>query len=106
MPYYGGGKFPLSTYLAARVRKILADPALWKPLPEPVREWLEIHGDTHWGEFYSQYGVALQKRFLAHFLKGENNGWDKEPPAPTLPDEVRRARSVRKPSEVTCMAAR
>lgn len=44
------------------------------------QKWLEIHGDTHWGEFYSQYGVALQKRFLAHFLKGENNGWDKEPP--------------------------
>lgn len=44
------------------------------------QKWLEIHGDTHWGEFYSQYGTALQKRFLAHFLKGEDNGWDKEPP--------------------------
>jgi ATP-dependent helicase Lhr and Lhr-like helicase len=42
VPSYEGGKFPLSTYLAARVRKIIADPALWKPLPEPVREWLEI----------------------------------------------------------------
>ena len=42
VPSYEGGKFPLSTYLAARVRKILADPAAWKPLPEPVREWLEI----------------------------------------------------------------
>jgi len=44
------------------------------------QKWLEIHGDTHWGEFYSEYGTALQKRFLAHFLKGEDNGWDKEPP--------------------------
>jgi predicted acyl esterase len=44
------------------------------------QKWLEIHGDTHWGEFYSDYGTALQKRFLAHFLKGEQNGWDKEPP--------------------------
>jgi predicted acyl esterase len=44
------------------------------------QKWLEIHGDTHWGEFYSRYGTALQKRFLAHFLKGEDNGWDKEPP--------------------------
>jgi uncharacterized protein len=44
------------------------------------QKWLEIHGDTHWGEFYSQYGTALQKRFLAHFLKGEANGWDREPP--------------------------
>jgi predicted acyl esterase len=24
--------------------------------------------------------MALQKKFLAHFLKGEDNGWDKQPP--------------------------
>jgi ATP-dependent Lhr-like helicase len=42
VPSYAGGKFPLSTYLAARVRKIIADPALQKVLPDPVREWLDI----------------------------------------------------------------
>lgn len=42
VPSYEGGKFPLSTYLASRVRDILADPAQWAPLPQPVREWLEI----------------------------------------------------------------
>jgi ATP-dependent Lhr-like helicase len=42
VPAYEGGKFPLSTYLADRVRGILAEPAAWKPLPTPVREWLEI----------------------------------------------------------------
>jgi len=42
IPAYAGGKFPLSTYLAARVRNILADPAQWQALPQPVREWLEI----------------------------------------------------------------
>ena len=42
VPSYEGGKFPLSTYLAARVRNILATPAQWKALPQPVREWLEI----------------------------------------------------------------
>ncbi|HET9904043.1 MAG TPA: ligase-associated DNA damage response DEXH box helicase [Xanthobacteraceae bacterium] len=42
VPSYEGGKFPLSTYLAERVRGILADPARWPALPEPVREWLEI----------------------------------------------------------------
>lgn len=42
VPSYDGGKFPLSTYLAARVRKIISDPAAWRPLPAPVREWLEI----------------------------------------------------------------
>jgi predicted acyl esterase len=44
------------------------------------RKWLEIHGLEHWTEFYTPYGEALQKRFFAHFLKGEDNGWDQEPP--------------------------
>ena len=39
---YEGGKFPLSTYLADRVRGILADPTQWRALPAQVREWLEI----------------------------------------------------------------
>ena len=42
VPAYEGGKFPLSTYLAARVRGILADPHAWRGLPDQVREWLEI----------------------------------------------------------------
>jgi ATP-dependent helicase Lhr and Lhr-like helicase len=42
IPSYEGGKFPLSTYLADRVRGILADPSSWGPLPDQVREWLEI----------------------------------------------------------------
>ncbi len=42
VPAYEGGKFPLSTYLAERVRGILSDPGEWPPLPEPVREWLQI----------------------------------------------------------------
>ncbi len=43
-------------------------------------KWLEVHGDTHFSHFYSGYGVALQKRFFGHFLKGEDTGWDKQPP--------------------------
>ena len=42
-------------------------------------KWLEIHGIEHWTEFYTDYGVELQRRFLDHFLKGEDNGWDKQP---------------------------
>ena len=42
VPSYMGGKFPLSTHLAARVRAMLADPASWASLPVPVRDWLEI----------------------------------------------------------------
>jgi len=42
VPAYAGGRFPLSTYLAARVRDLLSDPEAWRPLPARVREWLEI----------------------------------------------------------------
>ena len=42
-------------------------------------KWLELHGLEHWTHFYTDYGVGLQKRFFAHFLKGEDNGWASEP---------------------------
>jgi ATP-dependent Lhr-like helicase len=42
IPSYAGGKFPLSTYLAERVRTILADKRLWQSLPHQVSEWLGI----------------------------------------------------------------
>jgi predicted acyl esterase len=44
-----------------------------------AQKWLEFHGLEHWTEYYTDYGVGLQKRFFAHFLKGETNGWDQEP---------------------------
>jgi ATP-dependent Lhr-like helicase len=42
---YMGGKFPLSTYLAAEVRSMLADPSRWHVLPEQVADWLRIQKD-------------------------------------------------------------
>jgi predicted acyl esterase len=44
------------------------------------QKWLEVHGLEHWTHFYTDYGVALQKRFFAHFLKGEQNDWTEQPP--------------------------
>jgi hypothetical protein len=44
------------------------------------QKWLEVHGDSHWSLFYSAYGLVLQKRFFDHFLKGIDNGWEKQPP--------------------------
>jgi len=41
-------------------------------------KWLEIHGDAHWVDFYTDRGVALQRKFFDRFLKGEDNGWDSE----------------------------
>lgn len=42
-------------------------------------KWLEIHGGAHWEEFYTDYGVQLQKRFMGHFLKGADTGWESQP---------------------------
>jgi ATP-dependent Lhr-like helicase len=42
VPTYQGGKFPLSTYLAHRVRALLADPDGWQRLPEQVARWLSL----------------------------------------------------------------
>jgi predicted acyl esterase len=44
------------------------------------QKWLEVHGLEHFTEFYTDYGVALQKRFLGHFLRNEDTGWDQQPP--------------------------
>ena len=30
-------------------------------------KWLEVHGLQHWVEFYTDYGVRLQKRFFGRF---------------------------------------
>ena len=43
-------------------------------------KWLEVHGHAHWTHFYTDYGVALQKRFFGHFLKDEDTGWKDQPP--------------------------
>ncbi len=42
VPSYMGGKFPLSTYLAERVRKLLDSGRAWGALPEQVRDWLVL----------------------------------------------------------------
>ena len=41
IPAYAGGRLPLTTNLAARVRALLASPATWRALPPEVTEWLE-----------------------------------------------------------------
>lgn len=60
VPAYEGGKFPLSTYLAARVRDILAEPKSWQALPQQVREWLEIQA---WRSLIPPAGDLLVETF-------------------------------------------
>ncbi len=42
------------------------------------QKWLEVHGIEHWTEFYTRYGVTLQKRFFDRFLKGLDKDWKKQ----------------------------
>ncbi len=60
VPSYEGGKFPLSTYLAARVRGILANADAWHGLPAQVREWLEIQA---WRSMLPPAGDLLVETF-------------------------------------------
>jgi len=45
LPSWGGSKFAISTFLAAKVRRMMSDPEAWAGLPGDVREWLEVQRD-------------------------------------------------------------
>lgn len=42
-------------------------------------KFLEVHGDMHWGHYYTKYGITLQKQFLDYYVKGIDTGWNKRP---------------------------
>ncbi|MGE0226526.1 MAG: ligase-associated DNA damage response DEXH box helicase [Acetobacteraceae bacterium] len=42
VPAYAGGRLPLTTNLADRVRGLLQDRTRWHLFPEPVQEWLRL----------------------------------------------------------------
>ncbi|WP_017523804.1 CocE/NonD family hydrolase [Pusillimonas noertemannii] len=44
------------------------------------QKWLEMHGYEHWTEYYTREGRAMMRKFFDHFLKGEDNGWEKTAP--------------------------
>ena len=66
VPSYNGGKFPLSTFLAQRVREIVSAPERWHVLPDPVQEWLRIQ---EWRSLIPQPGQLL----VEHFPRGSRH---------------------------------
>jgi predicted acyl esterase len=44
-----------------------------------TQKWLEVHPGRHEEYFYLPDGMGIQKRFFDHFLKGDDNGWNREP---------------------------
>src|SRR5262249_6900496 len=68
IPSYNGGKFPLSTFLAKRVREMVSKPEMWAVLPDPVNEWLRIQ---EFRSYIPQPGQLLVETFprgTRHYL--------------------------------------
>jgi putative CocE/NonD family hydrolase len=42
-------------------------------------KWLYTHGGKKWERFYNEDGLAYQKKFFDHYLKGVENGWKETP---------------------------
>jgi len=43
------------------------------------QKWLDVHAGNHLEGVLGDYYTRLQMRFFDHFLKGEDNGWEREP---------------------------
>jgi ATP-dependent Lhr-like helicase len=67
-PSWGGSKFALSTYLAARVRRMIADKPGWPRLPDDVQEWLQIQEVRSKIPREDQMLVETFQRGKRHFL--------------------------------------
>jgi len=68
VPSYMGGKFPLSTYLAERVRRLLDDKRAWSGLPEQVRDWLSLQKDVSQVPGVRELLVETFPRGSKHYL--------------------------------------
>jgi ATP-dependent Lhr-like helicase len=68
IPSYEGGKFPLSTHLATRVRRLLADQRQWAALPEAVAEWLGMQAERSTVPDAGEVLVETFPRGSRHFL--------------------------------------
>ncbi len=81
IPAFEGGRMPLTTHLAARVRGALAVPRRWSGYPRPVREWLDAQrersvlpgGDGLLVETFPRGEKKQQRHFLvAYCFEGRN----------------------------------
>lgn len=44
-----------------------------------TEKWLRIHNSQEWPDYYDEANVEDLRRFFDHFLKGEDNGWERTP---------------------------
>ncbi len=77
VPAYAGGRMPLTTMLADRVRGILADSTKWASLPEQVQEWLRLQNwksempDPH-GLLVETFPRGERHYLVAYCFEGRN----------------------------------
>lgn len=43
------------------------------------QKWLRIHNSQEWPDYYDEANREDLRRFFDHFLKGEDNGWERTP---------------------------
>jgi ATP-dependent Lhr-like helicase len=67
-PSWGGSKFALSTYLARRVRRMIADQPGWDRLPDDVQEWLHIQKRRSYIPAEDEMLVETFQRGARHYL--------------------------------------
>ena len=77
VPAYAGGRLPLTTHLADRVRAMLADDQHWPSLPAPVEEWLRFQQwrsvlPGHDGLLVEQFPRADREYLVAYCFAGRN----------------------------------
>ncbi|MBX3480201.1 MAG: ligase-associated DNA damage response DEXH box helicase [Caulobacter sp.] len=68
LPSWGGSKFAISTFLAAKVRRMMSDPDSWRDLPDDVREWLMVQQDKSKIPSSDQMLLETFSRGRRHFL--------------------------------------
>lgn len=68
IPSWNGSKFPLTGYLADRVRRIIANESGWRDLPAPLRDWLALQREVSIVPDPMEMLVETFPRHDRHFL--------------------------------------
>ncbi len=68
VPSWGGSRIPISSHLAYRVRRLMADRDTWRRMPTDVQEWLEAQDDHSGIPAMDDLLVETFQRGKRHFM--------------------------------------
>ncbi|MBQ8305277.1 MAG: CocE/NonD family hydrolase [Blautia sp.] len=71
----------IPAYIVASYTNPIHTPGTFRAYRElgSSEKWLRIHNSTEWVDFYRPENQADLLKFFDHYLKGEDNGWEKTP---------------------------